>query len=663
MRLITSSCQSGFKAEKLFLLLLWAGLAGAGLVAALCLTGWSRPAAAQAIPDRSNALRFQRSQTFLFVDPAIGADNGSGSQQSPFRTIQHALQVAQPHTVILLAPGLYSADSGEIFPLQMRSHITIQGDPGTAGQGIVLRGGAQFVSPSQGSQNVTLIGATNALLMGVTVTNPQGHGVWIESSNPTIAHNTFADSQQSGVTVTGNALAAIQQNRFRQNRSTGLTISGTAQPEVRQNRFEQTEVGITIAESASPLIVQNQISRNRTGILVQDNARPVLRRNTIEYSREAGLIARNVSQPDLGTAADAGQNQFRENRQDVNATGTTQTVPIAGNQLTAQQVSGKVDFTGAIDPAPVPQTTAQRPDPTLARSASTEPDQPQPEETIAAARPAEPIAPTPLIHQLPPQRTASNRSPSPSLPIPPAPPLPPLPPSPHPSTLSIPIPVPPPENAGILVSSARPVSIPVPPPNPAIAAPSSDSPLNSPLNSTMMAAVPVSVPFRVPQPLAATEMTAPIANSFAAVPVMQSSLALPALPPVPHLSAPVTPAESEVLLALQSNVLPVPDGDAPIGNTGDMPRINVPAGQRGSGGGAGYSPEQLRSMLRYRVVVEATSERIQAMVRSLVPSAFVVSERGRPLIQVGAFSDRDNAEDAVRLLNQNGLRAVVQRLQ
>ncbi|MBD2023374.1 SPOR domain-containing protein, partial [Leptolyngbya sp. FACHB-711] len=32
------------------------------------------------------------------------------------------------------------------------------------------------------------------------------------------------------------------------------------------------------------------------------------------------------------------------------------------------------------------------------------------------------------------------------------------------------------------------------------------------------------------------------------------------------------------------------------------------------------------------------------------------------LMQVGAFSDRDNAEDAVRLLNQSGLRAVIQRL-
>ncbi|MEP0911116.1 DUF1565 domain-containing protein [Leptolyngbya sp. GB1-A1] len=701
MRLMTSRAQSGSKAQKSLLPFLDAGLTCTRLTCAsltialtlALLNGWNNAAAAQIEPSAPGSLS-QRNQTFLFVNPAIGQDiPGSGSQQLPFRTIHHALQVAQPNTVILLSPGLYSAETGEVFPLQMRSGITIQGDSSTAGQGIVIRGGGEFVSSSQGSQNVTLIGAMNTLLTGITITNPQGHGLWIESSNPMIAHNTFSGSQASGITVTGNALAAIQQNRFRQNQATGLLIAGTAQPEVRQNFFEQAEVGITIAQSAAPLIVQNQIRRNRTGVLVQDSAHPVLRRNAIEHSSEVGVAAVNNAQPDLGTAEDAGQNQFRQNRrQDVNAASTSQTVPIAGNQLSAQQVSGRVDFDGIVT-----QIAAVQADQGFVQPAETgQTPELQSIEMIHPADPsalsAAPIPPTPvsasipsastvstdftdcrstlvataLIGQLPPREINADRSiaaprfaVSGSLR---ADHVSPTQNSAQPEAIaeadpavSIPIPVPPPENSGVRMSPADSLNLP-----PEALMPSLMPSLPSSSEPVLMAAVPVSVPFRAPQPFAAGIAT-PFENSSPAIPVMQSSLSLPAPPPLPQLAAvPSAQPEIDDRLTLQSNVLPVPDGDAPIGNTGDMPRINVSAGQSWNAGSAVSSPE--RSMLRYRVVVEAGSERVQALVRSLIPSAFLISGRGRPLMQVGAFSDRDNAEDAARLLNQSGLRAVIQRL-
>ena len=65
--------------------------------------------------------------------------------------------------------------------------------------------------------------------------------------------------------------------------------------------------------------------------------------------------------------------------------------------------------------------------------------------------------------------------------------------------------------------------------------------------------------------------------------------------------------------------------------------------------------------LRYRVVVEAHSDKEQSQVRSLVPGAFRTFSNGRVLMQVGAFSDRAKADEIQRLLSSKGLRATIEQ--
>jgi hypothetical protein len=61
----------------------------------------------------------------LWVNPQTGNDAGAGdSQNTPFKTITQALQTARPGTIIQLAPGTYSAQSGEQFPLKLKPDIT-----------------------------------------------------------------------------------------------------------------------------------------------------------------------------------------------------------------------------------------------------------------------------------------------------------------------------------------------------------------------------------------------------------------------------------------------------------------------------------------------------------------------------------------------------------
>lgn len=60
-------------------------------------------------------------------------------------------------------------------------------------------------------------------------------------------------------------------------------------------------------------------------------------------------------------------------------------------------------------------------------------------------------------------------------------------------------------------------------------------------------------------------------------------------------------------------------------------------------------------LVKYKVLVEALDETEEKEVRSLYPQAFTTVFQGQPLLQIGAFSDRDKASQAERTLVDLGL--------
>lgn len=290
----------------------------------------------------------------LLVNPSIGNDqSGDGSRNAPFQTITQALQLAQSNTVIMLATGTYSANTGEVFPLIIKPGVTIQGNIGNKGKGVNIVGGGDYLSRSFGRQNVAIVGANQASLSGVTVTNSnsRGYGLWIESANTVVEENTFTSNTQDGISITGNATPSIRKNYFQGNGANGITISGDARPEIRENLFQSTGFGINIAQNAAPVVVGNQILDNRSGIVVQATTSPVLRNNLIQGSKEDGLVVIAQAIPDLGNSREPGGNQFRNNRRyDINAKAAKQVVYAAGNNLNKNRISGNVDTSGTTAP-------------------------------------------------------------------------------------------------------------------------------------------------------------------------------------------------------------------------------------------------------------------------------------------------------------------------
>ena len=640
----------------------------------------------------------------LCVNPSVGNDTrGNGTERAPFKTITKALQVAQPNNVIVLSNGTYSASSGETFPLVLKSSVSIQGNPYTQGRNIVIQGGGAFLSPTFARQDITILGANQARLSGVTVTNPnpRGYGLWIESSSPIVDDNTFTGNNHDGISMTGNSAPTIRSNYFYQNGANGITIYGNSRPEVQENVFEKTGFGINVAQQAVPIIVGNRIIQNRTGIVAQANSRPFLRGNVIGGNTEDGVVAIAQSQPDLGTTTQPGGNVFRQNgRYDINSA-SNQTIPAFGDQLTSTRTIGNVNLAGTLNPVatyanltPSNRTLAQNPIEGGTKKGSTENGAssfPTPSSLVGSVK-ANSAAATG-------RRTLSNSS---SFPFFPGRTL------AQTTTVSVfpeenryfplgktettlgELPVSQPERSGGQQSTEMaPVIINVPPPvSTAQALPTPRVPLReysrsghssatnlpSQTASSLLTPLPVLKPapveisqvvINVPPPLSTAQAasTPAIAKRSPAPgginpPSTMNAFSLLAPPPVQ--TQPVSNSASTPVV--ESALLPVPSSKIPVGHTSKQRKVAMsqiwPAPSAQS-----QPPVRTTSLaLHYRVVVVAFSESTQAKVRSLVPGAFRTSSNGRVIMQAGVFNDRANAADLLHLLNSHGLRATLQQM-
>jgi len=523
---------------------------------------------AQTPPAQLLAQGQQSDINILYVSSSGGSDQaGNGSDRDPFKTLTYALSVAPPNTAILLAPGTYSAQTGEKFPLILKPRVTVQGNPNNRGQNIVIKGGGDFLSPTSAGQNIAILGADGAGLSGVTVTNTnyRGYGLWIESSSPIVVNNTFSGSTHDGISVVGTSQPTISQNFFSKNGANGITIFGSSRPEVRENVFENTGFGVNVAQNAAPLLIGNQITRNKDGVVVQAEARPVLRQNYIERNQRDGIVAIAQSLPDLGTVAEPGGNVIRNNGQhDVNNAAKGQVISAYGNQLLSNRTVGGVDVGGTFSPPPSISLNA------LQLVTDRPPRSSSPESSLPAYTPS-PLTPRTQRAPISP-RVQNQRAP-------------------------------------------RNIQL---------------RPLLTPRNVTASTAATGAIEIPVPNP---------DARSVPEISVPQ---------PVPTNFESSTPVSSE-------GRLPVPSRNIPLGRGGYLPTA-LGGNSLSDSGENPPSLDRARALgFRYRVVVDADSQGARAKTQSLVPDAFRSFSNGRSVIQVGAFLEREKAEELAQMLSQNGL--------
>ena len=560
----------------------------------------------------------------LFVNPNGGDDKvGNGSESAPVKTITQALRLAKANTVIMLSTGTYSAETGEEFPLILKPGISIQGNPSNQGKDIVIQGGGDYLSRSFAGQNVAIVGANQTLVTGVTVTNQnrRGYGLWVESSNPVIAENTFIGSTQDGISVCGNAAPTISKNYFDRNGANGITIAGNSSPQVKENVFHETGFGINIAQNAAPILISNQIQNNRSGIVVQANARPILRNNIIQDNKEDGLVAIAQAMPDLGNASEPGGNQFQNNaRYDINASAAKQMISAAGNNLVSDRITGKVDING---------TTAL----------ATENSQP------AANNVLQEIPANGEITFSAPEISETTNGQT--------------------SNISANNPVPTQLNSQLLplLPANIPLSVPISNQQQATSkvagfpTPSSLSVRQIPTNTSKVATSSLA------QPPDAAQLNyvqiEPKTIEFTAPEYPSNSVAQPPVPSMTDQIQQPLPIQ-ETSPSVASALLPLPVGVArrrhrniPIGNTRNL---------QTSSASIPYSGNARQFGIRYRVVVPLATDKERDLVRFLAPDAFFTVWDGQRVMQAGVFSSEYNAKEMLKTLSNKGLRAIMEPL-
>ena len=279
----------------------------------------------------------------IYVDPALGTDRTRvNTQLAPYRTISYALTFAKAGTLIQLAPGKYTYDSGEVFPLMIKSGVVVQGDEATKGRNVLIVGGGGLISPTFAGQNVAMWADNDSAIRGVTIANPnsRGTGLWIESTNAIIQNNTFVNSQREGVFITGTGVPLIENNIFTQNQGQGISVARSAQGEIIGNLFQNTGLGLAIDDTAAPFLVKNHITQNLDGMVISGSAHPVLRQNLIENNQRDGVVAITNAQPDLGTYSSPGNNTIRNNGGcGLNNLTKTRTLSFEGNAIENQCVT------------------------------------------------------------------------------------------------------------------------------------------------------------------------------------------------------------------------------------------------------------------------------------------------------------------------------------
>jgi parallel beta-helix repeat protein len=300
----------------------------------------------------TNSLQIAQVNKIIYVSPN-GTDTNSGiSADQPLRSLTAALtKQIQSGTTIQLAPGIYSAETGEKFPIMIPAGVTVRGSVANLGEETIISGGGVFVSPTFARQNIAVIAGNDSRVEGVTITNsnPRGYALWAESAkNVTITNNTFANSTHDGVFLTGETSANVINNIFTRNGANGLSALGTSTGKIQSNTFDDTGFGIAIGQKSQVAILANRITNNRGGIIVSNVSTPSLRGNLIANNKENGLtiLKDRSGQPavDLGTEASLGQNIFQDNKQSEinNASGVT--VMAIGNQIDPKRTQGSIEI-------------------------------------------------------------------------------------------------------------------------------------------------------------------------------------------------------------------------------------------------------------------------------------------------------------------------------
>jgi len=296
------------------------------------------------------------------VSASVGNDATSNPTCTPFKTITKALSTVGAGALVWVAPGTYDAALGETFPIAIPPGVTLWGDQPNKGLGTVQ---TVVSGLGAGTEKSTFTSSgTGAAITGFKLDYPYSVATWAitaDGSTLLVQANTFTN-HYAGVRAIDTAATSlcptvklnvfntgsygvrnfcekttIDSNTFN---TPSLPIdSGSSSPNITSNVINGSgQVGIQIQSGAAPTIISNQFTHAggyTYGAIYYNsaaNTAGVVRKNDFTALGSSTVaISLNCSgcKPDLGTAADPGNNTFWKATLKVSWTGSSATTMTA----------------------------------------------------------------------------------------------------------------------------------------------------------------------------------------------------------------------------------------------------------------------------------------------------------------------------------------------
>ncbi|MDJ0676173.1 MAG: DUF1565 domain-containing protein [Calothrix sp. MO_167.B42] len=470
--------------------------------------------------------------------------------------------------------------------------------PGVSIQGDPPSKGRGITIQGGGDYLSRFFGSKNATIIGANKSALTG--VTITNSN-TRGYGLWIES--GNPQVAENTFTGITQD--------GIAVTGRAAPMIEKNNFYRNGAnGITISGSATPQIRENVLQQTGFGISVAENAQPLIVGNSIQYNR-SGIIVQANSRPVL-------RNNLIQGNKEDGLVAIYQAMPDLGN---ATEPGGNrfsnnggydINASAAKQTFPVYGNNLERnriagqvdfSGSTASLSTMSAP---------AKSTPANNSSPTRRLLPLPRRNRLTNNN------------------SPSKFTSQLPTI---PKKTGLVPSQVR---------------TSRKLAVNNP-------------EFPAPRNLTSRQKPNSVPNNSSNHRQLNS---VRIDPNTIEFTAPTRQRRQQNLLVLDKNpgntpLLPVPGANIPGMDNGNIINQNN-SNYTNNLAASNTNNSQFGS--RYRVMAEIQTQRDQEIVRFLAPDAFPTIWQGQAYMQAGVFSSPYNARNMQKILNSNGLRAVVQPL-
>jgi len=170
-----------------------------------------------------------------------GSDTADGSSSSPWRTIQHAVDVAPAGATVVVRGGTFAGFS------VTRPGLTVQA---AAGEQVVVSGGT-YVVLVRGTSDVTVRG-----LVISDAPDLWGSGVRIETSSRVLVEaNQIRDNHSFGVKVKDATSVIVRNNEISKN-DTGIELSGAVGGAlVSENRIHHNDRMVTSSRGGNAVVI------------------------------------------------------------------------------------------------------------------------------------------------------------------------------------------------------------------------------------------------------------------------------------------------------------------------------------------------------------------------------------------------------------------------